>query len=173
MMAQTIILESIAIKERILITIEFAPNVHRDETEYTYPHPQFVFGDRVTIGGTNFNYPPVIFTVCALELIESKTPSGKLLNQPRWKYKVINSEVSFWKEESALIRYSNPQLPGLLRKKEALIRHFILVFTAYTFIIYQQLMGGLRKRYANKSLTTFAETLEAFLTGVSYKRSSI
>ena len=55
-----------------------------------------------------------------------------------------------------------------IRKKEALIRHFILVFTAYTFIIYQQLMGGLRKRYANKSLTTFAETLEAFLTGVSY-----
>ena len=30
-------------------------------------------------------------------------------------------------------------------------------------------MGGLRKRYANKPLTTFAETLEAFLTGVSYR----
>ncbi|MEM8830439.1 MAG: hypothetical protein AAGE96_13930 [Cyanobacteria bacterium P01_G01_bin.19] len=30
-------------------------------------------------------------------------------------------------------------------------------------------MGGLRKRYANKSLTTFAETLEAFLTGISDK----
>ncbi len=56
-----------------------------------------------------------------------------------------------------------------MRKKKSLIRHFILVFTAYTFIIYQQLMGGLRKRYANKSLTTFAETLEAFLTGISYK----
>ena len=55
-----------------------------------------------------------------------------------------------------------------MRKKESLIRHFILVFTAYTFIIYQQLMGGLRKRYANKSLGTFAETLEAFLTGISY-----
>ncbi len=48
-----------------------------------------------------------------------------------------------------------------MRKKEALIRHFILVFTAYTFIIYQQLMGGLRKRYANKSLTTFAETKDS------------
>ena len=56
-----------------------------------------------------------------------------------------------------------------MRKKESLIRHFILVFTAYTFIIYQQLMGGLRKRYADKDLTTFAETLEAFLTGISYK----
>lgn len=29
-------------------------------------------------------------------------------------------------------------------------------------------MGGLRKRYANKPLTTLAETLSAFLTGVSY-----
>ena len=56
-----------------------------------------------------------------------------------------------------------------MRKKERLLRHFILVFTAYTFIIYQQLMGGLRKRYANKPLTTFAETLEAFLTGISYR----
>lgn len=55
-----------------------------------------------------------------------------------------------------------------MRKKDALLRHFILVFTAYTFILYQQLMGGLRKRYANKSLTTFADTLEAFLTGISY-----
>lgn len=54
------------------------------------------------------------------------------------------------------------------RKKESLIRHFVLVFTAYTFIIYQRLLGGLRKRYANKPLATFAETLEAFLTGISY-----
>ncbi len=48
-----------------------------------------------------------------------------------------------------------------MRKKESLIRHFILGFTAYTFIIYQQLMGGLRKRYANKDLTTFAETKDS------------
>jgi hypothetical protein len=45
---------------------------------------------------------------------------------------------------------------------------FILVFVAYTFIIYQQLMGGLRRHYANKSLTNFTETLEAFLTAISY-----
>ncbi len=54
-----------------------------------------------------------------------------------------------------------------IRKKSSLIRHLILVFTAYTFIIYQQLMGGLRKRYAHKPLTNFTETLEAFLTGIS------
>ncbi len=56
-----------------------------------------------------------------------------------------------------------------MRKKESLIRHFILVFNAYTFMIYQQLMGGLRKRYAHKPLTTFSDTLEAFLTGISYR----
>lgn len=45
-----------------------------------------------------------------------------------------------------------------MRNKTSLIRHFILVFTAYTFIIYQQLMGGLRKRYAHQPLTNFMET---------------
>ena len=35
--------------ERTLITIEFAPDIHPEETEYTYPHPQFVFGERVII----------------------------------------------------------------------------------------------------------------------------
>lgn len=62
--------------ERPLITIEFAPDIHPTETEYSYPHPQFVFGDRVTIANT---YPELEFTVCALELVESKTQSGKLL----------------------------------------------------------------------------------------------
>ena len=97
----------LATTERPLITIEFAPDIHQEETEYTYEHPQFVFGERVTIGGTSFHYPPVVFTVCALELIESKTPSGQLLNQPRWKYKVTNQEVSYWKDETALTRYKD------------------------------------------------------------------
>ena len=96
---------SLVNKERTLITIEFAPKIHRDETEYTYEHPRFVFGERVTIGGTSFHYPPIVFTVCALELLESKTQSGRLLNQPHWKYKVTNGQISYWKDESALIRY--------------------------------------------------------------------
>ncbi|NJK58880.1 MAG: hypothetical protein HC939_24345 [Pleurocapsa sp. SU_5_0] len=90
-------------KERQLITIEFAPDIHPSETEYQYEHPQFVFGDRVIIINT---YPELEFTVCALELIESKTPSGRLLNQPYWKYKISNGKVSFWKDESALTRYT-------------------------------------------------------------------
>ena len=86
-------------QERPLITIEFASNIHPSETEYSYKHPQFVFGDRVTLKN---EYPKTEYTVCALELIESKTASGRLLNQPRWKYKITNGEVFFEKEETAL-----------------------------------------------------------------------
>ena len=48
-------------------------------------------------------------------------------------------------------------------------RHFILVFCAYTFILWHKLTGGLRRRWANKPLTTFHEALEAFRTAVSYR----
>ncbi len=91
-----------SLSERPLITIEFAPSIHPEETEYTYEHPRFVFGDRVTT--INF-YPATEYTVCALELIESKTPSGRLLNQPYWKYKITDGFVSFWKEETALAHW--------------------------------------------------------------------
>lgn len=91
------------VKEKQLITVEFAPEIHSSETEYSYEHPRFVFGDRVVLKN---EYPEISYTVCALELVESKTPSGKLLSQPRWKYKVSNGEVNYWKEESALTRYT-------------------------------------------------------------------
>ena len=95
--------------ERQLITIEFAPNIHPLETEYSYEHPRFVFGDRVTLKN---KYPETEYTVCALELIESKTPSGRLLSQPRWKYKISNGEVCFEKEELALLRYEDKSSPN-------------------------------------------------------------
>lgn len=40
-----------------------------------------------------------------MELVESKTPSGQLLNQPYWKYKLINGQEQIWYDESALDRY--------------------------------------------------------------------
>ena len=54
-----------------------------------------------------------------------------------------------------------------VRDKRSLHRHFILVFTAYTFIMWHKLTGGLRRRWANKSLNTFVEALEAFRTAMS------
>ncbi len=76
---------SLVNKERTLITIEFAPDVQPSETEYSYEHPQFVFGDKVVASQGNLLHQKGEFTVCALELVESKTPSGKLINQPYWK----------------------------------------------------------------------------------------
>jgi hypothetical protein len=89
--------------ERQLITIEFAPRIHPNETEYTYQHPQFVFGEQVTrITGTF----PTPLTICGMELVESKTNSGQLLNQPYWKYLVNDGQEKIWLNESALTRHS-------------------------------------------------------------------
>lgn len=100
---------TIAVREKQLVTIEFTPRTHPTETEYIYPHPTFTFGDRVSL--TN-EYPQTSYTVCALELIESKTPSGRLLAQPYWKYKVSNGEVCYWKEESAIFRLESASSSG-------------------------------------------------------------
>ncbi len=45
-----------------------------------------------------------------------------------------------------------------VRDKTSMMRHLILVFVAYTFIVDQQLMGGLRKGYSRATLTNFTET---------------
>ena len=56
-----------------------------------------------------------------------------------------------------------------VRDKRSLIRHFILVFCAYTFILWHKLTGGLRRQWANKPLNTFTEALEAFRTAISFR----
>ena len=56
-----------------------------------------------------------------------------------------------------------------VRDKRSLMRHFILVFCAYTFIVWHTLTGGLRRRWANKPLNTFAEALVAFRTAMSFR----
>jgi hypothetical protein len=56
-----------------------------------------------------------------------------------------------------------------VRQKRSLLRHFILVFCAYTFILWYKLTGGLRRRWGNKPLKTFPEALEAFRTAISYR----
>ena len=54
-----------------------------------------------------------------------------------------------------------------VRDKISLLRHFILVFCAYTFILWHHMTGGLRRRWASKPLNTFTEALEAFRTAMS------
>jgi len=56
-----------------------------------------------------------------------------------------------------------------VRDLQSMKRHWILVFTAYTFVLWHQLTGGIRRRWATKPLQTIAETLEAFRTAVEFR----
>jgi len=101
------ILSSDTSSEKELITIEFAPEIHQDENQYSYPHPLFVFGSEVEVKGS-FSFPS--FKVIALELVETKTSSGKLLAQPSWKYRISNGIQAIWKEQSALLSSEKYQI---------------------------------------------------------------
>ena len=71
----------------------------------------------------------------------------------------------FYREAKGWLRLKEYQV----RDKKSLERHFILVFCAYTFILWHKLTGGLRRQWANKSLDTFPEALEAFRTAMSFR----
>jgi SRSO17 transposase len=71
----------------------------------------------------------------------------------------------FYREAKGWLGLSEYQV----RDYRSLIRHFILVFCAYTFILWHTLTGGLRRRWASKSLNTFVEALEAFRTAMSFR----
>ena len=54
-----------------------------------------------------------------------------------------------------------------IRGKKSIERHCILVFCAYTFILWHWLTGGLARQWASRPLKTFVQALEAFRTAVS------
>jgi len=71
-----------------------------------------------------------------------------------------------------------------VRDKRSLLRHFVLVFCAYTFmrtrilrfpqnremsIIWHQLTGEFRRIWSDQPLNTFSEALEAFRTAITYR----
>jgi SRSO17 transposase len=87
---------------------------------------------------------------------------------PRWivdTYGHRNWVEVFYREAKGWLGLKEYQV----REQRSLLRHFILVFCAYTFILWHQLTGGLRRRWANKPLNTFTEALEAFRTAMSYR----
>ena len=71
----------------------------------------------------------------------------------------------FYREAKGWLGLSEYQI----RDKRSLLRHFILVFCAYTFIVWHTLTGGLRRRWASKPLHTFVDALEAFRTAMSFR----
>ena len=87
---------------------------------------------------------------------------------PEWVVKTYSQrnwvEV-FYREAKGWLGLKEYQV----RHKRSLLRHFILVFCAYTFVIWHKLTGGLRRRWGNKPLNTFPEALEAFRTAISYR----
>ena len=67
----------------------------------------------------------------------------------------------FYREAKGWLGLSEYQV----RDYQSLLRHFTLVFCAYTFILWHTLTGGLRRRWANKPLNTFVDAC----LGVSYR----
>lgn len=49
-----------------------------------------------------------------------------------------------------------------VRDKRSIERHWILVFTAFTFLAQQRFTGGLRRRWSSEPLTTFGQTFRVF-----------
>ncbi len=107
------------VNEDVIITIEFTPEAQSPDSEYQYTQPEFVFNDLVTTKQQwehchKYHLPETeleIFRICEMGLVDSLTPSGELLSQPRWKYGVRNGVKDLvWYEEQALVRItpSNP-----------------------------------------------------------------
>jgi len=105
---------------------------------------------------------------------------------PQWivdTYSERNWVEVFYREAKGWLGLKEYQARGI----KSLKRHFILVFCAYSFILWHKLTGGLRRRWANKlpthlefnsrwkaavhsaPLNTFPEALEAFRTAISYR----
>ncbi len=87
---------------------------------------------------------------------------------PQWiidTYRERNWVEVFYREVKGWLGLKEYQVRGL----RSLKRHFILVFSAYSFILWHKLTGGLRRRWANKPLNTFPEALEAFRTAISFR----
>ncbi|WP_459195374.1 IS701 family transposase [Nostoc sp. FACHB-892] len=87
---------------------------------------------------------------------------------PQWivdTYGARNWVEVFYREAKGWLGLKEYQV----RDKRSLLRHFTLVFCAYTFILWHQMTGGLRRRWASKPLKTFTEALEAFRTAMSFR----
>ena len=98
------------------------------------------------------------FLTNATEQLLSATWVAQTYSQRNW-VEVFYREVKGW---FGLSEYQ-------IRDANSMKRNWILVFTAYTFILWHQLTGGVRRRWATKPLQTISETLEAFRTAVEFR----
>ena len=94
--------------------------------------------------------------------VELSTATGEWIVR---SYSQRNWVEVFYREAKGWLGLKEYQV----RDKRSLMRHLILVFCAYTFILWHTLTGGLRRKWANKPLNTFTEALEAFRTAISFR----
>jgi SRSO17 transposase len=90
------------------------------------------------------------------------------LSKDQWiisTYSQRNWIEVFYREIKGWLGLSEYQV----RTKTSLMRHFILVFCAYTFIQWHRLTGGFRRQWSKKPLNTFTEALEAFRSTISFR----
>lgn len=80
-------------------------------------------------------------------------------------YQERNWVEVFYRETKGWLGLSEYQV----REARSMKRHLILVFIAYTFVLWHQLTGGFRRQWATKPLQTFADALEAFRTAVQFR----
>lgn len=100
--------------ETQIITIEFSPQNYPLD-DYTYSQPLFVFGELVALreqweccqqNQLDPNEELDWFKVCAMELIEPQSKSGRLTNPPYWLYGIrcqSGTRELMWFEEGELI----------------------------------------------------------------------
>ncbi len=87
---------------------------------------------------------------------------------PEWivnTYSQRNWVEVFYREAKGWLGLKEYQI----RDKRSLLRHFVLVSCAYTFIFWHQLTGGLRRRWASKPLNTFTYAERAFRAAMSFR----
>ena len=105
--------------EQRLITIEFKPPVTNGE--YMVEQPSFVFGDIVVLRQEWDNCylnqldtdEIATFTVCGMELVETKNQVGQLIDYPYWKLGIRSTDGSkemIWREEHELVRKASRDL---------------------------------------------------------------
>lgn len=80
-------------------------------------------------------------------------------------YSARNWVEFFYREVKGWLGWREYQI----RDKRSVLRHFHLVFCAYTFILWHKLTGGFRRQWATKPLQSFPDALEAFRTAVSFR----
>ena len=100
-----------------IITVEFYPKNH-PLSEYSYPHPKFVFTEEVVIREqyeycleNNINLEQLNpYRIEAMHLVENRLSNGRLSEAPHWLYGLrspYGTRELMWFDDSELLKRQN------------------------------------------------------------------